>query len=141
MENLFNNHGIINNNGILCVTPAETFDLTQEGARIIDIRERDFSDFKAFDVPGVIYYPLSEIKFQYVNLPSDGSFIVADSTGLKSKEIVAFLTEKGFNQVASMAGGFVEWERDNLPVKTDINERLTGSCACQLKPRERKKDN
>ena len=38
-----------------------------------------------------------------------------------------------------MAGGIVDWERDGLPVKTNIEERLSGSCMCQLKPREGEK--
>jgi hypothetical protein len=39
-----------------------------------------------------------------------------------------------------MAGGIVDWERDGLPLKTNIEERLSGSCMCQLKPREDRKE-
>jgi predicted sulfurtransferase len=66
--------------------------------------------------------------------------IFADTVGLRSKEAVIFLKEKGFKKIANMAGGIVDWERDGLPVKLNINERLTGSCMCQLKPRERRKN-
>ena len=34
------------------------------------------------------------------------------------------------------SGGFVDWERDGLPVTPDISARLSGSCMCQIKPRE-----
>ncbi len=34
----------------------------------------------------------------------------------------------------------VDWDRDGLPLKTNFEERLSGSCMCQLKPREGKKD-
>jgi len=33
-----------------------------------------------------------------------------------------------------MVGGIVDWERDGLPINTDITARLSGSCMCQLKP-------
>jgi len=42
----------------------------------------------------------------------------------------------GYENVADMAGGIVDWERDGLPLTTEINSRLSGSCMCQLKPRE-----
>jgi len=38
-----------------------------------------------------------------------------------------------------MADGIVDWEHDGLPLKTNIEERLSGSCLCQLKPREGKR--
>jgi hypothetical protein len=51
------------------------------------------------------------------------------------------LKEKGFSKIANMAGGIVDWEHDGLPIKTNVEERLSGSCICQLKPRERHKEN
>ena len=66
--------------------------------------------------------------------------IFADSGGLRSKEAVVLLKDKGYKKIANMAGGIVEWERDGLPLKTNVEERLSGSCMCQLKPREGKKD-
>ena len=36
-----------------------------------------------------------------------------------------------------MAGGIIDWEKDDLPMKINTKERLSGSCMCQLKPREK----
>ncbi len=127
--------------GIKSVTPREAYQLNQEGAAIIiDLREHDYTDFKIFDVPDVLNFPQSVIRQRYDKLPGNTLLILADSSGLRSREIAFFLKERGLKEVATMAGGFVEWERDQLPVKVDINQRLSGACACQLKPRERKKD-
>jgi len=71
-------------------------------------------------------------------LPKDKPLIVADSVSIKSREAVVFLTEKGLHNVANMAGGIVDWERDGLPVTTDESYRLTGSCLCQLKAKGKK---
>ena len=46
------------------------------------------------------------------------------------------MNSHGYDNVANMAGGIVDWERDGLPLTTDINNRLSGSCMCQLKARE-----
>lgn len=126
--------------GIRSVTPREAYELNQQGAMIIDLREEDYTEFKVFDVPDVLNYPLSVIRQLHEKLPGNKLLILADSSGLRSREIAMFLREKGITEVATMAGGFVEWERDQLPVGVDVNQRLSGACACQLKPRERKKE-
>jgi 3-mercaptopyruvate sulfurtransferase SseA len=46
------------------------------------------------------------------------------------------MIDHGYDNVANMAGGIIDWERDGLPLTTDISSRLSGSCMCQLKARE-----
>ncbi|MFP4063919.1 MAG: rhodanese-like domain-containing protein [Bacteroidales bacterium] len=121
------------------VSPRECLELVSQGGLIVDLRGKNFTDFKIPDIPDIFLMPHRLLSEEYHKLPADRVLILADSTGLKSKEAVRFLQDKGFTQVAHMAGGFVEWERDGLPVREDINERLTGACACQLKPRDRMK--
>lgn len=140
MTDLFHNYGFINK-GIRSVTPREALELCEKGAILLDVREDYLNSFKMFKAKKVLYLPKSELAESYQRLSKYEYLICADSTGLHSKEAVIFLMEKGFDKVANLAGGLVEWERDNLPLETDITQRLTGSCACQLRPREaRKKD-
>jgi rhodanese-related sulfurtransferase len=73
-------------------------------------------------------------------LPQDKYLIFADSVGLRSKEAVVLLKNKGLKNIVNMAGGIVDWERDGLPLKANIEERLSGSCMCQLKLRQKTKD-
>jgi len=49
-----------------------------------------------------------------------------------------FFKDKGFENITPMADALVEWERDGLPLKSDKSERLSGSCACMLRKREKK---
>jgi len=72
-------------------------------------------------------------------VPRDRFLILGDCVGLRSKEVLIKLINLGFTNIVSMAGGFVDWERDGLPIVVDMQERLTGSCMCQLKPREKNK--
>jgi rhodanese-related sulfurtransferase len=135
MDSLFENIGFMSC-GILNLSPKESFELCGKGAVIVDVREDYLNNFKKFDVPEILFFPLSKLEHEYSKLPADKNLIFADTVGLRSKEAVVFLKNKGFERIANMAGGIVDWERDGLPLKTNIEERLSGSCMCQLKPRE-----
>jgi sulfur dioxygenase len=139
MNNLFNNYGLVSS-GILNVSPREAFELCGKGAVLVDVREENLRGFKSFNISGLVYLPKSKIEKEYLNFPVDIYMIFADTVGLRSKEAVIFLKEKGFKKIANMAGGIVDWERDGLPIITDISNHLSGSCMCQLKPRESKED-
>ena len=139
MSDLFKNHGI-QTHGILSITPRETHELVKRGAFLIDLRDTDFSDYKAFDMPNVLNFPMEGFEQHLEKLDKEGYYILADSSGLKSRNYVQKMLDGGFEHAASMGGGFIEWERDGLPVSVDVNERLSGACACQLKPREREKE-
>jgi len=72
-------------------------------------------------------------------IANDIAVILADSTGIHSHEAFIILKDAGYGNIANLAGGIVEWERDGLPIKVDYMEQLDGSCTCQLKPRNRLK--
>ena len=125
--------------GIRNVTPKQAFALCKQGAVIIDVREEALSRFKMFGVPEVIYCPFSILEETYEHLPKDKPMIFADAAGLHSKEAVMLLIRKGLaDRIANLAGGLVEWERDELPLIIDKTEKLSGSCMCQLRPRNKK---
>jgi rhodanese-related sulfurtransferase len=123
-------------NGVFNMTPKECFRQCNAGAIIVDVRETYMSNFKMFKVDNILYIPHTALKQSYEELPFDQTLIFADAVGLKSRESVLFMKSHGYENVANMAGGIVDWERDGLPVSTDINGRLSGSCMCQLKQRE-----
>ena len=125
--------------GVLNLTPEESFEQCKKGAIIVDVREYYLNSFKMFSVENVIYLPCSELSSSYSDLPRDKVLIFADSVGLRSRECVLFMNEHGYSNAFNMAGGIVDWERDGLPVTTEIKNRITGSCMCQLKRREGEK--
>ena len=138
MSSLFDNYGFVSS-GIFNVSPREAFELCRKGAIIIDVREEYLNNFKNLDVPEILFFPISRLVQQLSELPQDKYLIFADTVGLRSKEAVILLKDKGYIRIANMAGGIVDWESDGLPLKTNIEERLSGSCMCQLKPREGRK--
>ena len=128
----FTAHGVQN------LTPKECHELCSINAIIVDVRESYLNNFKRFNAGNVIYLPYSELANSYSDLPRDKLLIFADAVGLRSRECVLFMNEHGYENAFNMAGGIVDWERDGLPLTTDIDNRLSGSCMCQLRPREKK---
>ncbi len=126
----FYSHGVSN------LTPKECFERCKSGAIIVDVRETYLNSFKMFKADNVLYLPYSELEKFYQDLPADRLLIFADTVGLKSREGVMYMNSHGYKNVINMAGGIVDWERDGLPLTNDLNERLSGSCMCQLKNRE-----
>lgn len=127
--------------GFLNLTPRDAYDeAINNGAVIVDVREDYLTGYKQFDVPDVFYYPLSVFIERLNEIRKDVPLIIADSAGLMSHDAMLILKENGFDNMANLAGGIVEWERDGLPLRTDLMEQLDGSCMCQLKPRNKLKN-
>jgi rhodanese-related sulfurtransferase len=123
---------------VLNLTARQAYDLCEINAILIDVRETYLSNFKMFRVKNFILLPYSKLRESYRQLPEDIPLIFADAVGLHSREAVMFMMGIGYSNAANLSGGIVDWERDGYPVTTDKEYRLSGSCMCQLKPRESK---
>ncbi len=126
-------------NGIYNLSPLQAYRLCQEGAILVDVREEYLNRFKIFDVPGLIFCPMKKLEELMSNLPKDKPLIIADASGIHSPEAVNMLIKNGFaGNFANLSGGLVDWEHSGLPVVVDYSEKLSGQCACQLRPRGKK---
>jgi len=123
--------------GMRNLTPRQAYELCKQGAVILDVREDYLNTFKQFNVEQVIQIPKSKILQSLDNIPREILIIVADSVGNFSGDVYKILENKGFSNLANLAGGIVDWEKDKLPIDLNKRERLSGSCMCQLKPREK----
>jgi rhodanese-related sulfurtransferase len=138
MNDPFQGFGI-QTGGICTISPTRTEVLCRNGAAILDIRNESQTTFKAFDVPQVFYCPLEKLDLMHEELPVDIPLIIADASGIQARMAAKQLLDAGFKGwCAVLGGGLVDWERAGLPVSTDVKERLSGGCACQLKQREKK---
>jgi hydroxyacylglutathione hydrolase len=124
--------------GIAYVLPSEAIPLIQQGAVLIDMREEVETDIKSFNLDYVIYLPHDRFEEKWESLPLDKPLILADSVGIWSKNAVITLKSKGFTDIASLAGGFNEWDKDGFPVKSGRCQPLNGPCLCMIKPHEKK---
>ena len=124
--------------GISYPLPGEVGLLMLEGAILVDLRETIETEIKAFGVENICYLPHSAFEEKWSTLPTDKPLILADSVGIWSKKYATFLKTKGYNEVASLAGGFADWLHDGLPVKPGKYAPLNGPCPCMIRPHERK---
>lgn len=109
--------------------------LYHDKAVLLDIRNVSLQNFKQIDVPVFVLIPFDQLAEAAASLPFDKFFICADSTGIHSKEAARLLLQAGFKSAGNLAGGLVDWEKSGLPIRTNIKERLSGSCMCQLRKR------
>jgi len=137
MFEYFINYGFRSNN-MLNLSPHEAFEMcNNHKALILDVREAYMNRFKMFGVPEVLYCPRTILEQNFDNIPRNIPVVIADASGLHSCEAYKILENCGFRNIANLAGGLVEWERAQLPLEIDSKNRLSGSCLCQLKFRER----
>ncbi len=134
------NPATIHQTDIRSLSPREAYEICSKNGVMLDIREEYLNQFKKFGVPDFVQIPLSQLEKELSRVPKDKVIIVADSSGLHCREACAILERSGYTQIALLAGGMVEWERDGMPLIVDPTERLSGSCACQLRPREQKRE-
>ncbi len=137
MNNLFQNCRL-QINGICYVLPAEVIPLLQKGAVLVDLREEVETDIKSFGVEPIIYLPHDQFDEKWETLPLKKPLILADSVGIWSKRATATLLSRGYIQVASLAGGFNEWDKNGFPVIEGKCQPLNGPCLCMIKPHEKK---
>ncbi len=107
--------------------------VTEEGARLVDVREPSEIAALAFDVPGVIVMPLSELEQRFAELPRDQELILACAVGERSLKATYFLMYHGYDRVANMEYGLQKWVRKGFPVKGDASlaaAAVSGGCCC-----------
>jgi rhodanese-related sulfurtransferase len=124
--------------GIPYPFPREVPELLKNGAVLVDLREELETEIRAFGIEKIIYVPHSGFEQYWKNLPKETPLILADAVGLWSKKYTQFLRSNGYEDVASLAGGFLDWEKDGFPVKAGKYQPLNGPCPCMIKPKERK---
>ncbi len=122
--------------GMVHLSGKEALEAVGQGALLVDLRPSLENDYKKFDVPEVLHIPFEEIGDRIAEMPHDRPVIVADSVGLRSKAAVGKLMELGYDNVANLNGGILDWEHDGLPIIIALDKQLSGSCSCRLRPRK-----
>lgn len=85
-------------------------DLLERGAVLLDVREAD--EFEQGAVPGSVFIPRGHLESQVEGrlLDKDAPVVVMCAGGVRSAFAAKTLTELGYSDVVSMAGGFNRWK-------------------------------
>jgi len=122
--------------GLRFLAPKDALAALKEGAVLVDLRLDELAEMKAFKVPETIRIPHEELPGLLAELPADRPLLLADSTGVYTKEAARLLLDHGFAQVACLNGGMLLWDQEGFPVVTDAAALLHGECPCVLRPRK-----
>ena len=99
------------------VCPTTTRRLISEGALLVDVREFTEVAQVAFDVPGVLLMPMSELEQRFAELPRDRDLVLVCQVDQRSLKAAYFLMYHGYTRVVNMEGGIINWARKGFPIK------------------------
>jgi molybdopterin/thiamine biosynthesis adenylyltransferase/rhodanese-related sulfurtransferase len=85
---------------------------------LLDVREPD--EWQEGHLPGAIHIPRGNLESRVEGLLQDRSaeIVVYCASGNRSAFAARTLGELGYERVASLAGGFVDWKRNGFPFST-----------------------
>jgi sulfur-carrier protein adenylyltransferase/sulfurtransferase len=84
---------------------------------VVDVREQD--EWDEGHVPGAVHVPRGHLESRIERLAPDTSrpVVVYCSAGNRSAFAAKTLTDLGYEDVVSLAGGFTDWKRNGFPVQ------------------------
>lgn len=124
--------------GLRFISPKESLGLLQEGALLVDLRADELVEMKAFRVPETLHLSHRELPDLLSELPRDRPLLLADTSGVFTKDAAHLLLDHGFTQVACLNGGMLAWDQEGLPLDTDPDALLHGECACVMTSKKKR---
>jgi rhodanese-related sulfurtransferase len=103
---------------------------TEEGALLVDVRERDEVAALAFDVPDIVHIPLSEFERRFAELPRERELILVCAGGQRSLKAAYYLIYQGYTRVANLQDGMTRWLSKGMPVKGRADRQAPGANGC-----------
>ena len=87
---------------------------------VVDVREQD--EWDEGHIPGAVHVPRGHLESRIERLAPDTSrpVVVYCSAGNRSAFAAKTLTDLGYEDVVSLAGGFTDWKRNGFPVQLQI---------------------
>lgn len=99
------------------ISPAQALTLLKDESQqavLVDIR--DPQSFQASHAPMAFHLTDSSLVAWMNEVDFDQPVVVMCYHGVSSQGAAQYLVEQGFDEVYSLEGGFVAWQRDGLPV-------------------------
>ncbi|MGH8041006.1 MAG: molybdopterin-synthase adenylyltransferase MoeB [Rudaea sp.] len=102
------------------IPPAEALRRQQQGSVLIDVREEN--ELAGGKPAGAISVPLGALaaRIGVVAPDRDTEILASCASGQRSLYAVAMLLQLGYAHVASVAGGFLRWNAEGLPVDRGV---------------------
>ncbi|HKB28326.1 MAG TPA: molybdopterin-synthase adenylyltransferase MoeB [Candidatus Limnocylindrales bacterium] len=97
--------------------PAAAALVESDDAVFVDVRERD--EWDEGHIPGAIHVPRGNLESRIENAVADRSarIVLYCASGARSAFAAKTLEELGYEDVASLAGGYTDWKRNGFPTQ------------------------
>ena len=95
------------------ISAHETLELLQSNEQLLVVDVRDDASFAAGHIPGALNVPANAFDFDKIqaNATPDMRIVVSCYRGMMSRDVVAFLRQRGFANAQSMSGGWDGWRQ------------------------------
>lgn len=102
--------------GVRSVSVLEFPQLTRDDALVVDVGEPH--EFKKGHIPRALNLPLKTLTKDQAKLTKykNKTIVVTCRAGNRSESAARFLSKNGFENVYTLSGGMLAWEKENLPV-------------------------
>lgn len=116
------------------IEPSTAQKWLDEGALLVDLREKVEREALAFTQAEYLALPLSELEAGYAALPQNRPLIMACQSGSRSLRATAFLIKRGFRAIANLEGGILAWQAQGYPVAVREHAKLATAGDCCSSP-------
>ena len=91
--------------------------LVADGALLVDVREPD--EWAQGRIPGAVHVPRGNLESRIEGAAPDHSqaIVLYCAAGNRSVFAAKTLTDLGYERAVSLAGGYVDWQRNGLPTE------------------------
>ena len=102
--------------GVRSVSPLEFPQLTRDDALVVDVGEPH--EYKKGHIAHAVNMPLKSLMKDQSKLTKHKSktIVVTCRAGNRSESAARFLTKNGYEDVYTLSGGMLAWEKEYLPV-------------------------
>lgn len=80
---------------------------------LLDVRE-DW-EYAIVHLPGCLLIPMGQIQARWASIPRDRPVVVYCHHGLRSAQVVTFLSSRGFDSIYNLTGGIDAWSAEIDP--------------------------
>ena len=92
------------------VTPAEVSALRERGEKAIYLDVREPNEWNLGRIPGAVFLPRGQLESKIEDVaPRDARVIIYCARGNRSALAADTMQQMGYDNVASMSGGFQQW--------------------------------
>ena len=81
-----------------------------EEMTLLDVREP--SEVAAGSVPGALHIPMAQVPDRLQELDPAREVVVLCRSGGRSFQVAMYLLQQGFERVANLHGGILQWQRE-----------------------------